>query len=108
MPDTDKLGGIISTESSTRTPVSCRSQSGGTSQLAVTALEHDGCVVTITSQLAGIVSSGNPSQATAFTTIVYGGPLDASMWEAKSWLACLQNHATAVNLVVNAIASDVD
>jgi hypothetical protein len=76
--------------------------------MAVTAIEHGSRVVTITSQLAETASSKNTSSSTAFTTNVYGGTLNASTWEAKSWIACLRNHVTAVKKVVNAIASDVD
>jgi hypothetical protein len=80
----------------------------GESQMAVTAIDHGDRVVTVTSRLAEIVSSENSPPNTAFTTSVYGGPLDASMWRAKSWSASLRNHAAAVNRVIEIIASDAD
>lgn len=78
------------------------------SQMAVTAIDHGDRVVTVTSRLAETVSSENSPQSTAFTTSVYGGPLDASMWRAKSWSASLRNHAAAVNQVIEIIASGAD
>jgi hypothetical protein len=80
----------------------------GESQMAVTAIDHGDRVVTVTSRLAEIVSSENSPQSAAFTTSVYGGPLDASMWRAQSWSASLRNHAAAVNQVIEIIASDAD
>ena len=80
----------------------------GESQMAVTAIDHGDRVVTVTSRLAETVSSENSPQSTAFTTSVYGGSLDASMWRAKSWSASLRNHAAAVNQVIEIIASDAD
>jgi hypothetical protein len=76
--------------------------------MAVTAIDHGGRVVTVTSQLVEIASSKNTPQSIAFTTSIYGGPLNDSMWQAKSWSASLRNHAAAVNQVIEAIASDVD
>ena len=80
----------------------------GESQMAVTAIDHGDRVVTVTSRLAETVSSENSPQSTAFTTSVYGGSLDASMWRAKSWSASLRNHTAAVNQVIEIIASDPD
>jgi hypothetical protein len=108
MPSSDKLGRSISSKSSASTAAPRRRRSAGESQMAVTAIDHGGRVVTVTSQLAGTSSSENILQGTAFTTSVHGGPLDASMWRAKSWGASLRNHAAAVNQVINSIASDAD
>jgi hypothetical protein len=80
----------------------------GESQMAVTAIDHGDRVVTVTSQLAETASSDNSSQSRAFTTSVYDGPLNASMWRAKSWSASLRNHAAAVNHVIKLIASNAD
>ena len=74
-----------------------RRPSVGGSQMAVTAIDHGDRVVTVTSRLAEPLSSENSPQSMAFTTSVYGGPLNASMWRAKS-SASLRNHAVAVNL----------
>jgi len=75
--------------------------------MAVTAIDHDGRMVTVTSQPIEIASSNNTSQSLAFATSVYGGPLDHSSWQATSWSASLRNHVVAVNQVIEAIASDV-
>jgi hypothetical protein len=37
-----------------------------------------------------------------------GAWLDRTMWRATSWAASLRNPATAVRLVINAIASSAD
>jgi len=83
-------------------------RSAGESRMAVTAIDHGGRVVTIISRLVGTTSSQNTPQRVAFTTSVHGGPLDASMWRARSWSASLRNHAAAVNRVVKAIVSDIE
>jgi hypothetical protein len=108
MPSPDKLGRSVSSKNSWSTTVPRRRRSAGESQMAVTAIDHGGRVVTVTSQLAETAPSENTPQSTAFTTSVYGGPLNASMWRAKSWSASLRNHAAAVNQVIKSIASDVD
>jgi hypothetical protein len=76
--------------------------------MAVTAIDHDGRVVTVTSQPVEIASSNKTSQSMAFATSIYGGPLDHSSWQATSWGASLRNHSVAVNQVIEAISSDVD
>jgi hypothetical protein len=76
--------------------------------MAVTAIDHDGRIVTVTSQPVEIAFSNNTSQSMAFATSIYGGPLDRSFWQATSWRASLRNHSVAVNQVIEAIASDVD
>jgi hypothetical protein len=76
--------------------------------MAVTAIDHGGRIVTVTSQPVEIASPNNTPQSTSFATSIYGGPLDASSWQATSWTASLRNHAVAVNQVIEAIASDVD
>jgi hypothetical protein len=75
--------------------------------MAVTAIDHDGRVVTVTSRVVEIASSNNTPQIMAFATSTYGGPLDHSSWQATSWSACLRNHSAVVNQVIEAIASDV-
>jgi hypothetical protein len=77
----------------------------GESQMAVTAIDHCGRVVTVTSQRLEITSSKTPL-VPVYATYVYGGPLSDLSWEASSWSASLRDHANAVNQVIEAIASD--
>ena len=104
----DKLGRSTSSRDRQSTSVPRRRPSAGESQMAITAIDHGGRVVTVTSQLATTISSENSQQSAAFTTSVYGGPLNASMWQARSWGASLRNHAAAVKQVIKIIASDAD
>ena len=76
--------------------------------MAVTAIAHDGRMVTVTRQLVESATSSNTIQSMAFATNIYGGPLGHSSWQATSWTASLQNHVIAVNKVIEAIALDVD
>ena len=108
MPGPDKLSRNVSSRKRLSTNVPRRRPSAGESQMAVTAIDHGDRVVTVTSQLAETASSENSSQSSAFTTSVYGGPLNASMWRAKSWSASLRNHAAAVKKVIKLIASNAD
>jgi hypothetical protein len=85
-----------------------RSRSAGESQMAVTAIDHGGRVVTVTSQPVEIASSTIAPPYTAFATSIYGGPLSDLSWQAASWSASLRDHALAVNQVIEAIASNVD
>jgi hypothetical protein len=107
MSDHDELGRSGSSRDR-RSASAPRRPLVGESQMAVTAIDHGDRVVTVTSRLAETVSSENSPQSTAFTTSVYGGPLDASMWRAKSWSASLRNRAAAVKQVIEIIASDAD
>jgi hypothetical protein len=84
-----------------------RLRSAGESQMAVTAIDHGGRVVTVTSQFVGSCSSKVASQELAFTTSIFGGSLTDLRWQAKSWDDSLQNHAAAVRQVIEAITSDV-
>ena len=108
MPGPEKLGRSIPSKNHRSASVPRRRPSAGESQMAVTAIDHGGHLVTVTSRLAETASSENSSQSMAFTTSVCGGPLNASTWRAKSWSASLQNHAAAVNHVIKLIASDAD
>jgi hypothetical protein len=108
MRSPDELDSSSSGRTSKSATVHRRRRSAGESQMAVTAIDHDGRVVTIISQLAQTASSANTPQSPTFTTSVHGGPLNASMWRAHSRSASLQNHAAAVNQVIKLIASDVD
>jgi hypothetical protein len=84
MPGPNKLGRNISSRNRQSTSVPHGRSSAGESQMAITAIDHGGRVVTVTSQLATTVSSENSPLSTAFTTSVYGEPLNASMWRARS------------------------
>jgi hypothetical protein len=108
MPSPDKLGRSIPSKNSLNMAGPRRHRSADESQMAVTAIDQGGCVVTVISQLAETGSSENTPQGTAFTTSVHGGPLNTSMWRAKSWGASLRNHAAAVDQVINSIAWDAD
>jgi hypothetical protein len=108
MQGPDKLGRNVSSRKRRSTNVPRRRPSAGASQMAVTAIDHGDRVVTVTSQLAETVSSENSPKSTAFATSVYGGPLNASVWRAKSWSDFLRNHVAAVNRVIEIIASDAD
>jgi hypothetical protein len=83
-------------------------RSAGECQMAVTAIDHDGRIVTVTSQRVEVLSASGPSHDYAFTTKIHGGSLKDTMWLATSWAASLRNHATAVSKVVNAIALSPD
>ena len=72
--------------------------------MAVTAIDHGGRVVTVTSRRIDIPADGT-SAGSAFTTNVHGALLDRSIWQATSWAASLRNHATAVARVIDAITS---
>ena len=85
-----------------------RQRSAGEKQMAVTAIDHGGRVVTVTSQHVEIASSNIEPPDITFATSIYGGPLNDLSWQATSWSASLRNHAIAVNQVIEAIASDVD
>ena len=85
-----------------------RSRSAGESQMAVTAIDHGGRVVTVTSQAVEIASSNIGPPYMAFATSIYGGPLSDLSWKAASWSASLRDHALAVNQVIEAIASDIN
>jgi hypothetical protein len=76
--------------------------------MAVTAIDHDGRVVTVISQLVQTRSPSNTSAESPFTTCIHGGPLNASMWLATSWPASLRNHAIAVSRVIDAMARLMD
>jgi hypothetical protein len=77
--------------------------------MAITAIDHGGRVVTVTSQRVEIASSKIGPPYMAFATSIYGGgPLSDLAWQAASWSASLRDHAVAVNQVIEAIASDVD
>jgi hypothetical protein len=106
MPHADELGG--STARGEAGAKRRRPGSAGESQMAVTAIDHDGRIVTVTSQPVEIASPNNTPLSTSFATRIYGGPLDALSWQATSWTASLRNHAVAVNQGIEAIASDVD
>jgi hypothetical protein len=108
MQGPDKLSRNLSSKSQRSTSVSRRRATAGGSRMAVTAIDHGDRVVTVTSRILETVSSENSPDCTAFTTSVYGGPLNASMWRAKSWSASLRNHAAAVTQVIEIIASDAD
>jgi len=94
-----------SPRSSERAPLR---RSAGESQMAVTAIDHSGRVITITSQLLESASSANPTTSPTFVTSVHGAALPTTVWQASSWTASLQHHATAVNKVIGAIASDFE
>ena len=70
-------------------------RSAGEFQMAVTAIDHGGRVVTVTSQAVEIASKIAPPHV-AFATSIYGGPLSDLAWQAASWSACLRHHALAV------------
>jgi hypothetical protein len=106
MPGAGNLDGTTATrEASSRTG---RRRSAGESQMAVTAIDHGGRVVTVTSQHVRFDSSTIEPPNSTFATSIYGGPLNDLSWQATSWSASLRNHAIAVNQVIEAIASDAD
>ena len=98
-----QLGGSTTTGDACSGARRRRPCSAGESQMAVTAIAHDGRMVTVTRQLVE-----NTIQSMAFATNIYGGPLGHSSWQATSWTASLRNHVIAVNKVIEAIALDVD
>ena len=106
MPSTGALDG--STASGQTRSRAGRQRSAGEKQMAVTAIDHGGRVVTVTSQHVEIASSNIEPPDITFATSIYGGPLNDLSWQATSWSASLRNHAIAVNQVIEAIASDVD
>jgi hypothetical protein len=108
MPNTDELGGRTAGGEAGSRAKRRRPRSAGACQMAVTAIDHDGRVVTVTSQPVEIAFPNTTPPSMLFATSIYGGPLDASSWQATSWTASLRNHAVAVNQVIEAIASDVD
>jgi hypothetical protein len=108
MPSTDELGGNTAGGDTRGRAKRRRPRYAGETQMAVTAIDHDGRVVTVTSQAVEIASSNKTPQSMAFATSIYGGPLDHSSWQATSWSASLRNHSAAVNQVIEAIASEVD
>jgi len=76
--------------------------------MAVTAIDYGGRVITITSQPLESAASASPSMSPTFVTSVHGGAaLAATVWQATSWTASLQNHAIAVNKVIGSIASNL-
>jgi hypothetical protein len=108
MPSNGELQGRTASGQGHRRAARRRSRSAGESQMAVTAIDHGGRVVTVTSQSVEIASSKITPAHMAFATSVYGGPLSDLSWQAPSWSASLRDHALAVNQVIEAIASDVD
>jgi hypothetical protein len=108
MPNADELGRSTASGQARSRGGRRQPRSAGESQMAVTAIDHGGRVVTVTSQPVEIASAKNTPQSVAFATSIYGGPLDDSSWQAASWSASLRNHAAAVNQVIEAIASDID
>jgi hypothetical protein len=85
-----------------------RPRAAGESQMAVTAIDHGGRVVTVTSQPVAIPSPDGTSQDLAFATNIHGGFLNDTIWQATSWVASLRNHASAVSQVIDAIALSAD
>jgi hypothetical protein len=108
MPSTDELGGSTASGEALGRAGRRWPRSAGETQMAITAIDHDGRIVTVTSQPVKIALSNNTPQSMAFATSIYGGPLDHSSWQATSWSASLRNHSAAVNQVIEAIALDVD
>jgi hypothetical protein len=78
MPSTDELGGSTAGGDTRSRAKRRRPRSAGETQMAVTAIDHDGRVVTVTSRVVEIASSNNTPQIMAFATSTYGGPLDHS------------------------------
>src|SRR5271168_3553391 len=85
-----------------------RDRAAGECQMAVTAIDHGGRVVTVTSQRVAIPSPNGTSQDLAFATNIHGGSLNDTIWQATSWVASLRNHASAVSQVIDAIALSAD
>jgi hypothetical protein len=108
MPSTGELGGSTASGDACSGARRRWPRSAGETQMAVTAIDHDGRIVTVTSQPIEIATSDNTSQSISFATSIYGGPLDHSSWHATSWSASLRNHAVAVSKVIKAIALAVD
>jgi hypothetical protein len=106
MPSAGNLDGSTATQEARSR--AGRPRSAGESQMAVTAIDHGGRVVTVTSQHVEFGSSKIEAPDSTFATSIYGGPLNDLSWQATSWSASLRNHALAVNRVIEAIASDVD
>jgi hypothetical protein len=105
----DQSDNSISTFQAADASVDIRRRSAGESQMAVTAIDHGGRVVTVTSQLTKVVPTKTPQgQGPTFTTSIHGGPLNASIWQANSWNTSLENHAVAVTEVVKLITSDAN
>jgi hypothetical protein len=76
--------------------------------MAVTAIDHGGRVVTVTSQRIDIPSPSGTSPDSAYTTNIHGGSLNDTMWQTASWPDSLRNHATAVRRVIDTIALSTD
>jgi len=108
MPSTGEFDARIGRVQASHKAGRSRPRSAGESQMAVTAIDHAGRVVTVTSQPVEIASSKIGPPYMAFATSIYGGPLSDLSWQAVSWSASLRDHALAVNQVIEAIASDVD
>lgn len=100
----DKSSNSISTFQAAGAPF-IRGPSAGELQMAVTAIDHGGRVITVTSQLAKFVPA-MASQNPTFTTCIHGGPLNASVWQANTWGKTLENHAGAVSKLVKLITAD--
>jgi hypothetical protein len=81
--------------------------SPGECEMAVTAIDYGGRLVTVVSQRVDDPSSMGVLQRSAFTTNIRGGSLSDSIWEATSWLASLRNHASAVSHVVSALETSI-
>ena len=71
MPHADELGG--STARGEAGAKRRRPGSAGESQMAVTAIDHGGRIVTLTGQPVEIASPNNTPQSTSFATSIYGG-----------------------------------
>ena len=108
MPSSDELGACTASGDARGRARRRGPRNAGEVQMAVTAIDHDGRIVTVTSQPVEIASSDNAPMSIAFATKIYGGPLDHSFWQATTWSASLQNHSAAVKQVIEAIASDVE
>jgi hypothetical protein len=74
--------------------------------VAVTAIEYRGRVLTVVSRSDGGRRPAEATDGTAFTTIVFGGPLGELTWTADTWINSLRNHETAVSQLIRLIAAD--
>src|SRR5690242_19376512 len=77
--------------------------SAGECEMAVTAIDYGGRLVTVVSRRVERSPSNAPLQTSAFTTNIRGSSLSDTVWEATSWVGSLQNPANAVSRVVTAI-----
>jgi hypothetical protein len=82
--------------------------SAGECEMAVTAIDYDGRLVTVVSQRIDPAPSMGALQNSAFTTNIRGGGFSDIVWEATSWVASLRNHANAVSRVITVIESSAD